>query len=148
MALFAPAKPKISNCRLFCPVRQKEVAGRPEEKVRQGVIDLLLSLGYPLAYMQIEPPCAPRLCRRGDLLLKTKSPKGILSPLFLVECKAGELREPHFYQLVGYNHFICSPLVGLTNGKVWRLHSSWTGPVVVSSPPPYAMLCEQVKNLI
>lgn len=128
---------------VFCPVRQKEVVGRPEEKVRQQIIAELLTLGYPLAYMQVEPPCTPGLRRRGDLLVHSKSPKGSLAPLFLVECKAGELRQPHFYQLIGYNHFVRAPWVGLTNGKLWHLYSSSTGPLTVPLPPPYVLLCKQ-----
>ena len=146
MGLFAPAMPNTSKNRLFCPIRQKEVVGRPEERIRQGVIDLLLQLGYPLAYMQIEPLCTPRLARRGDLLVMRKSARGKLSPLFLIECKAGVLRKPHFYQLIGYNHFIQAPCVGLTNGEIWHLNSSWTGPLIVSYPLPYEILCQQAAH--
>lgn len=128
---------------VFCPIRQKGVVGRPEEKVRQQIIAELLALGYPLAYMQVEPPCTAGLRRRGDLLVSRKSPKGSLAPLFLIECKAGELRTAHFYQLVGYNYFVRAPWVGLTNGKVWYLYSSSTGPLTVPSPPPYVLLCQQ-----
>ena len=146
MGLFVQAMLNISKNRLFCPIRQKEVVGRPEERIRQGVIDQLLQLGYPLVYMQIEPLCAPRLARRGDLLVMRKSSLGKLYPLFLIECKVGELRKPHFYQLIGYNHFIQAPYVGLTNGGIWRLYSSWTGSLTMSCPLPYEILCQQVAH--
>lgn len=132
---------------LFCPIRQKEVVGRPEEQVRQRVISQLLAKGYPLAYMQVEPPCRMGLQRRGDLLVSTKSPKGTLTPLFLIECKAGQLRKPHFYQLVGYNQFVHAPFVGLTNGEIWHLYSSWTGTIMIPSPPSYAALSTFVQQV-
>lgn len=66
---------------LWCPVRQKHLADRPEERVRLCLIERLRELGYPLSAMQVEYQVGR--AGRFDLAVFTRS--GDI--WMLVECK-------------------------------------------------------------
>jgi hypothetical protein len=66
---------------LWCPIRRKYVADRPEERIRLRVIKDLQARGYPLSAMQVEYQVGE--AGRFDLAVFTRS--GDI--WMLVECK-------------------------------------------------------------
>jgi hypothetical protein len=66
---------------LWCPIRKKYVADRPEERIRLRVIKDLQARGYPLSAMQVEYQVGE--AGRFDLAVFTRS--GDI--WMLVECK-------------------------------------------------------------
>ena len=66
---------------LWCPVRKKCIADRPEERIRLRVIEYLRACGYPLTAMQVEYMVG----RAGRFDLAVFTPKGDI--WLLIECK-------------------------------------------------------------
>ncbi len=66
---------------LWCPVRKKYIADRPEERIRLWVIEYLRAYGYPLTAMQVEYMVGG--AGRFDLAVFT--PRGDI--WLLIECK-------------------------------------------------------------
>jgi hypothetical protein len=98
-------------------VRDKAVAATPEEHVRLQVIEELKALGYPLHLMQSEVRLPDREGRRAprrrlDLVCYAPTNEGV-RPLLLVECKAHRIDLKTLAQAVGYNYFVCAPLIAL-----------------------------------
>jgi type I site-specific restriction endonuclease len=101
---------------MFDPVRKKEVADTPEEKVRQTLISHLHNVcGAPYTIMSCEYGLkAGRKPYRADLVLFDK--KG--QPLLLAECKAPSvpIDRSVFEQIMQYNKLLKVPFLLLTNG--------------------------------
>ena len=66
---------------LWCPVRKKYIADRPEERIRLWVIEYLRAYGYPLTAMQVEYMVG----RAGRFDLAVFTPRGDI--WLLIECK-------------------------------------------------------------
>lgn len=92
-----------------CPIRNQWVANTPEEAVRQKLIQKMVAeLGYPKGLISVEKKIGKR---RYDLVCYTQS----MTPLLLVECKAGELNEAAARQAFGYNATVKAPFICLAN---------------------------------
>ena len=114
--------------RLFDEIRQKWVAATPEEIVRQSLVRKMIhELGYPKNLFAIEKELSelPHLKarsaevpqRRADLLVYTtgSSTDAPLVPLLLIECKESGLNQAAREQVIGYNHYVQAPFVGIAS---------------------------------
>lgn len=109
----------MSSERITDLVRGKELVATPEERVRQGMLEHLASLGYPRHLMQTEVKLkadsgkkTPH--RRLDIVCYRPEKTGF-SPLLLIECKAKYLGDSALAQLVGYNYFLKAPFICLAS---------------------------------
>lgn len=102
------------------PVRRKEVAATPEERVRQAVISMLMDhLGVPASLMAVEKGIRVQdMLRRPDIVVHDR--KG--QPWMVVECKAPGIRlsQDTFDQAAGYNRRLGAPYLFVTNGSDHR----------------------------
>lgn len=90
-----------------CLVRKKRIADTPEERVRQSLLRKMIEeLGFPKGLISVEREIGDR---RYDLVCYTKE----MTPLLLVECKAGALDEAAVKQAMGYNDVVKAPFVCL-----------------------------------
>jgi len=101
---------------VFDPLRKKEVALTPEERVRQWFIGVLQQMGVPLHMMMSEvaltlPSGKPQ---RADLVVWDRSG----SPLAIVECKRPEvtLDAAVADQALRYNNVLNVSYIAVTNG--------------------------------
>jgi hypothetical protein len=108
---------------LFDPVRRALVRATPEECVRQMWLKWLIEEGgYPAALLAVEKELSAlphisseRLPRRRADIVAFAS--GTLTPLLLIECKAGALGEQALGQLTAYNSHIRARAVALVNAS-------------------------------
>ncbi|MGB7978764.1 MAG: type I restriction enzyme HsdR N-terminal domain-containing protein [Chlamydiales bacterium] len=78
---------------------------RPEEKIRQALIQKMVDeWGFPKGLISVERKSG---ARRYDLLCYTRE----MTPLLLVECKAGAVDEAAISQALGYNEIIGAPFI-------------------------------------
>ena len=119
----------LNNSKLYCLRRKVWVAATPEEYIRQSTLKLLQDLEYPFSYIVVEKDLkllpnlsfkGPSPERRIDIICYTKK-KEDLVPLLLVECKAVPFSQKEIQQVLGYNHLIKAPFVGLVNSQEERL---------------------------
>ncbi|MDA8773663.1 type I restriction enzyme HsdR N-terminal domain-containing protein [Chlamydiia bacterium] len=93
----------------------------PEEKVRQDLIDQLVSKhGFPQSTIVVEKKVLKHdlnLQNRFDLLVYTKDSSTQMRVLLLIECKAKKPTQDGLYQLLGYNSHIKAPFVALAWDK-------------------------------
>jgi len=98
------------------PVRNKEVASTPEEKVRQAVILYLHgSLNIPKGLMSVEKSILQQgKQKRADLVIYDR--KG--APWMVVECKAPSvsINQSVLEQVSNYNRIFGAPYLLVTNG--------------------------------
>ncbi len=114
---------------LFDPIRKCYVPATGEERVRQWLIHRMLTeLGYPQGLLAVEkaiqelpgPYASQAPKRRIDLVCFEKSS---LSPLFLIECKDSPCSKEALLQVVGYNHFVRAPFIGVIGRKEDQIQS-------------------------
>lgn len=92
-----------------CLIRKKIVALTPEERVRQSVLlKMVHELGYPKGLISVERAVSTR---RTDIVCYTKE----MTPLLLIECKAGAIQHAALSQVLGYNEKIGAPFICLVN---------------------------------
>jgi hypothetical protein len=86
---------------LYDPIRLKQVADTPEERIRQALLAQMLgNLGFPKGLLAVEKKIATG--RRIDILAYMSKEQD-LQPLLLVECKAEAIyAEASFRQALGY----------------------------------------------
>ncbi len=101
---------------------------RPEEQVRQQLIDFLVyERRFPLSLIVTEKKIKElvplgRNCpinRRIDLLCYGKKENKMI-PLLLVECKAGAIQPAHENQLKGYNDWVLAEYIALVSSSSVR----------------------------
>ena len=105
----------MSTDKLFDPLRHKEVADTPEERVRQWFIGVLLSSGVPSHLMMSEASMSFSTKRwRADILVHDRSGH----PLAVVECKRPDvdLDSAVAFQAMRYNMVLDVRWLMLTNG--------------------------------
>lgn len=129
---------------LFDPIRKREVAATPEEKVRQAVIRYLIdTVGIPPNLIGVEFSLAnlePGNFRRVDVVA-WRPGEGQLAPWLLVECKEPRARidDEVAWQAAGYLKPIPCRYVMLTNGKDTRvLERAGEGYVMAAGLPFFA----------
>ena len=128
---------------LLCPIRKKEVAATPEERVRASFLTFLIEKGFPKERMVVERTLAelPHLIhkpvpeRRIDILCYRENFK----PLLLVECKVS-FSEKHRSQILGYNHTIEAPFIVLVSKGYLDLMDSHGSPTPFKEFPNYLEL--------
>ncbi|MEL6616104.1 MAG: type I restriction enzyme HsdR N-terminal domain-containing protein [Bacteroidota bacterium] len=102
------------------PVRQKWVALTPEEGVRQRLLALLFSLGYPTGLLAVEKK-VEHLGRlwRADVVAYDRRQR----PALLAECKAPgvAVEQATFDQLARYNAVLGARALLATNGDDLRV---------------------------
>lgn len=114
--------------KIYDPFRKSFFVERPEEKVRQKLLHLMIDdLGYPKGLVSIEKDLRllPHLKeekkfppkRRVDILCFAQDlhPNYPLYPLLVVECKAEALTRKVVEQAIGYNHFIKAFFICVAN---------------------------------
>ena len=90
------------SSKLYDPVRRREVADTPEERVRQALLHQMLQvLAFPRGLISVET-LLEGTQRRADILVH-RVEGDALRPLLLVECKAEKCDEAALAQAVGYN---------------------------------------------
>ncbi len=147
---------------LHCLIRGIRITETPEEKVRQALLQRMIGdLGYPKSTLAVEKGLAqmPHLAlnpqklphRRADIVCFASGlhPDFPLSPLALIECKAGPLSKEAIQQAVGYNYFLKACFIVLANQD--QVMTGWysaqeKGYRFVPFFPPYADLLSQAKN--
>lgn len=107
---------------VFDPLRKKEVALTPEERVRQWCISELLArgAGVPLHMMMSEVAFQwGRKAYRSDILIYDRNAR----PLAAVECKRPEVQldESVAEQILRYNAVLDLHFIILTNGLVTKV---------------------------
>ncbi len=103
------------------------MADTPEERVRQRLLQQMLSLGYPRSYLVVEKQLkelphvvGPVPDRRIDLAC-FYSAQGELAPLITIECKAVPITRKVIDQVIGYNHYVGAPFIGVANEEVTKV---------------------------
>lgn len=107
---------------LTCAIRRKTVVGTPEERVRQHLIQQLLTAGYPRHLVAVERQVVVHGKRRRlDLIVFGRNGK----PWLLAECKAPNIAvdEATLAQALAYNSQHGAQWLVLSNGnQVLALH--------------------------
>ena len=102
---------------IWDPLRRRNVRLTPEERVRQGVVQLLnVRCGVPMTNMASEQGFVYNgLQYRADIIVYDKQVK----PLMLVECKSPEvtLDAAVIDQVIRYNKVLKVKFILITNGK-------------------------------
>ena len=142
---------------LYDPIRRSLVTAKPEEKVRQKFIQIMIGeLGFPKGLLAVEKEVAslsplstvdPH--RRIDILVLAPGKEG-LQPLLLVECKAESIDEAALSQVLGYNRAIGAPFICLTNGILTKTFWKQKNEMVsISFLPSFSQLmrCKQKNTL-
>jgi hypothetical protein len=132
--------------RIYDPIRCKQVASTPEERVRQALLRQMLDfLSFPKGLISVEKKVAPGL-RRTDILAFMKTQEGLF-PLLLIECKASAIEEEAaFRQAAGYRASLLAPFWCVAHAS--GIRTFWTeGSEVRSVPflPPYPQLVSNFK---
>ena len=106
----------------FDPLRKKEVAATPEEKVRQWFIGVLRDeAGVPVHMMMSEVPIAfGQKPLRADIVVYRRN----LSPAAIVECKRPDVKLGPITaeQALLYNGVLGVDWIFLTNGKTTYIY--------------------------
>lgn len=148
------------NLSLRCCLRGIKLKNRPEELLRQHVVQELLRLGYPRSWLAIEVPLQAMASkcpsRRLDLVAYTEHPskeQGGLVPLLLIECKAGSLTQEGWRQLLGYQYHIKAPYIAMINTTTCYFHALDVAgqdierkPVQLQRLPSFSDLQEHLKS--
>ncbi len=116
---------------LYCSIRKIWVAATPEEFVRQEMLQLLThSLGFSPSLIAVEkdfkliPTTENQNMlsdRRVDIICYAKLFQESLHPLLVIECKAVPISSKELRQIIGYNHILKVPFIGLVNQNEKRL---------------------------
>lgn len=128
---------------IWDPLRKKNVALTPEEKVRQWFIGVLAShMEVPLHMMMSETGfrLGDKLFRADILVYDRKA-----APLIFVECKRPEteLSEEVLDQVVRYNMVLGVRFIVITNGlKTYILEKKDGGYGFTGSIPKYNEICQ------
>ena len=129
---------------IWDPLRKKEVALTPEERVRQWFIGILSTrMGVPLHMMMSEAGFKLGGKQfRADIVVYDRS----VSPLIVVECKRPEvdLTQEVLDQAVRYNMVLDVKYIVITNGRqTFMLQKNHTGYSPLERMPEYSeMLCQ------
>ncbi|MBE6232933.1 MAG: type I restriction enzyme HsdR N-terminal domain-containing protein [Bacteroidales bacterium] len=129
---------------IWDPLRKKNVALTPEEKVRQWFIGVLAShMEVPLHMMMSETGfrLGDKLFRADILVYDRKA-----APLIFVECKRPEteLSEEVLDQVVRYNMVLGVRFIVITNGlKTYILEKKAGGYGFTGSIPKYNEICQR-----
>jgi len=123
------------------PIRGKQVAATPEERVRQALLRHMLdSLSFPKGLIAVEKKIGPSQ-RRFDIVV-FRNEGSDLVPLLLIECKAScDDDEKAFRQVAGYRSGLLAPFWCLAHAK--GIRTFWLeGKVVRTLPflPSYPQL--------
>jgi hypothetical protein len=147
---------KLNN--YFDPIRKKNVILKPEELIRQALVDEMInSLGYPKEFLALEKDLKS-ICfhegkknlpnRRVDIVCFAKDiyPNILLYPLLVIECKA-HLTKAAIDQLLGYNYYIKSFFITIADDKT--IKTFWLNKKTYESIdflPPYNQLLEAIDG--
>lgn len=134
---------------VFDPLRKKEVALTPEERVRQWIIGVLgQQLAVPMHMMMSEAGFKLGAKQfRADVLIYDRK----AAPLAVVECKRPEveLTREVLDQAIRYNMVLNVPYIFITNGTRTLICRRWerdgrSGYEFIDKAPTYSeMLCQQ-----
>lgn len=99
------------------PVRRKQVADTPEERVRQAVIRMLTAdLGIPSSLMAVEKAIrVQNEIRRPDIVVHDRSGNAWM----IIECKAPgvAISQRTLDQAANYNRVLHAPFLFVSNGQ-------------------------------
>ena len=129
---------------IWDPLRKKEVALTPEERVRQWFIGILSTrMGVPLHMMMSEAGFKLGDKQfRADIVVYDRR----VSPLMVVECKRPEvdLTQEVLDQAVRYNMVLDVKYIVITNGRqTFMLQKSHSGYSPLERMPEYSeMICQ------
>ena len=111
----AKDKKGTAYAKVMCLVRNKDIALKPEEVVRQLYIDKLINeYGYPVSRMQVEYPVYfGREVKRADIVIMDEDRP--LVPYIVIEVKKPKLKDGKD-QLKSYCNSTGAPIAVWTNG--------------------------------
>ncbi len=153
MALSSPNRRLV-----FDEVRSSWVVASKEEIVRQNLLQKMVKvLGYPKHLIGVEKSLSemPHLqeiktalpSRRVDVTCFMKGAKHFLVPLLAIECKHLCPGMPAFEQILGYNHYLQAPFIGIAAEDTFFLQGVQKGKEkMFSELPPYETLLQYVKD--
>lgn len=130
---------------MWDPLRRKEVAETPEERVRQWFIGVLSGSGFPMGLMGSEVPLSyGGKSLRADIVVYDRAGE----PLAIVECKRPEVEitAEVARQAMRYNAVLDVRFIFLTNGKTTYIYgrdSSGTFVPMDHAPSFEEMQCRQ-----
>lgn len=152
MATMESSNP-TSKGELLCTIRRVMVKDSPEERLRQTVLQRMVSeWGYPPSLIVVEKSLKqlptlttfPSLSRRVDVLVLKRNPHPDrpYSPLLLIEFKAARWSNADKRQLTAYAHFIQPSFCALVDPERTLLFNrSHSVLYPTHALPPYAALC-------
>lgn len=113
---------------LFDPIRKKWVAVTPEEKVRQDLLQNMISLGYPKSHIVVEADLkkvyhGPVPFSMANRRLDVAFVDADFSPLLVIECKQGKYRQNAIEQVRGYSALVKSPFFAVADE--YRVTTFW-----------------------
>lgn len=116
---------------MSCFIRKTPISALPEEQVRQALLKRMVQeLAFPSSMIALETKLnlIPQLSknqnlpnRRSDILVFTNRADHSLVPLLIIECKAVPITQKSLSQVLGYNHFIQAPFIGIANREKFYL---------------------------
>jgi hypothetical protein len=146
----------------YCPVRKEWVAALPEERVRQQLIEKMVTeLGYPFGCFAVERALQqmPHLMgvkhslplRRADIICFAKGihPQYDLYPMLLIECKAVPLTAAVVRQIVGYNYYLQARYIAIANQQEVRtgwVEANQTQYTFTNGLPHYHQLLQSLQQ--
>jgi len=138
----------VSSSKLYDPIRSKQVASRPEERIRQALLSQMLScLGFPKGLLAVEKKIGAN--RRIDILAY-RCQKDNLLPLLLIECKATVRDEKvSFRQALGYRQACGNPPFWCVAHEA-GIRTFWYEKEELSSVPflpPYSQLLTKLHGI-
>ena len=133
--------------KVFDPLRKKEVALTPEERVRQWFISVLHeAMQVPYTMMNSEVSLQLRDKKmRSDIVVFARD----LHPMMVVECKRPdvELTREVADQIFRYNYVMDVPFVVATNGQnTYICKRNAEGGEILSEAPSFTQMLEEYER--
>ena len=133
--------------KVFDPLRKKEVALTPEERVRQWFISVLhdaMQVPYAMMNSEVSLQLGDKKMR-SDIVVVARD----LRPMMVVECKRPdvELTREVADQIFRYNYVMDVPFVVATNGQnTYICKRNAEGGEILSEAPSFTQMLEEYER--
>ena len=133
--------------KVFDPLRKKEVALTPEERVRQWFISVLhdaMQVPYAMMNSEVSLQLGDKKMR-SDIVVFARD----LRPMMVVECKRPdvELTREVADQIFRYNYVMDVPFVVATNGQnTYICKRNSEGGEILSQAPSFTQMLEEYER--
>lgn len=117
---------------VYDPIRRRLVAATPEELVRQSLLHRMIhQLNYPKSLLAVEKKLSHE--RRFDVVCYTRHKEMGLIPLLVIECKAEDVFNAAFEQVLGYNMTLGAPFLCIASKT--QIRTLWLNKDKIASVP-------------